>query len=230
MIIQIYAFTDPDTAVNAVKLGVNNIGFVAGRYGAVPAELSFTEAREIVTALPQNATSVAITMAEDVNEILRMASEVKPDVVHISSDVDRVGIEMMRELRSKLDKDIRLMKAISVENEQSIVHAQQFAKVSELLLLDTKVEGFPGVGATGFTHDWNISRRIIESVGIPVILAGGLTAENVGAAIHETHPWGVDSNTSTNTPGSNVEKDLDRIAAFVNAIHTKEDADKGEAL
>ena len=230
MIIQIYAFTDPKTATAAVDLGVNNIGFVAGRYGIVPGELSFSEAREIVVSLQPRATSVAITMSEDVKEILRMASEVKPNIVHISTDVDCVGVETMRELRSHLDVDIRLMKAIPVEDEKSIMVSQQFAKVSDLLLLDTKRAGFPGVGATGFTHDWDISRRIVEAVAIPVILAGGLTADNVGAAIREINPWGVDSNTSTNIPGSQVEKDLERIAAFVSAIQNSENADAGGVL
>jgi len=230
MIIQIYAFTDPETAVAAVDLGVNNIGFVAGRYGIVPGELSFSEAREISASLQLRATSVAITMAEDVKEILRMASEVKPNIVHISTDVDCVGVEVMRELRSHLDADIRLMKAIPVEDENSIVVSQQFADVSDLLLLDTKREGFPGVGATGFTHDWDISRRIVESVAIPVILAGGLTVDNVGAAIREINPWGVDSNTSTNIPGSQVEKDLERIAAFIRAVQYTENEGEGGEL
>jgi phosphoribosylanthranilate isomerase len=230
MLIQIYAFTDPETAVSAVNLGVDNVGFIAGKYGVVHAELSFAEARAIVTALPKKGTSTAITMSEDVDEILRMAAEIKPDIVHISSEMDRVDFEMMRELRSKLDKNIQLMKAISVENEQSIIDAQHYAKVSDLFLLDTKVKGFPGVGATGATHDWNISRRIIESVKIPVIMAGGLTPENVGAAIRATNPWGVDSNTSTNVPGSKVDKDLGLIAAFVKAVHAYEDEEKGKAL
>jgi phosphoribosylanthranilate isomerase len=44
-------------------------------------------------------------------------------------------------------------------------------------VLDTKRTGFPGVGATGFTHDWNISQRIVETAGVPVIMAGGLNAQ-----------------------------------------------------
>jgi len=230
MIIQIYAFTDPETAAEAVELGVNNIGFVAGRYGIVPGELSFSEAREIAVSLPPRATSVALTMSEDVEEILRMASEVKPDIIHVSSDVDLVGVEAMRELHSHLDADIRLMKAIPVEDEQSIVLSQQFAGVSDLLLLDTKRKDFPGVGATGFTHDWNISKRIVEAVPIPVILAGGLTADNVGAAIREINPWGVDSNTSTNVAGSQVEKDLKKIAAFISAVLSTEKTDEDGVL
>jgi phosphoribosylanthranilate isomerase len=230
MIIQIYAFTDPKIALEAVELGVNHIGFVAGDYGVVPAELSFAEARAMVDLLPKNVTSVALTMAEDVKEILHMAHEVNPDIVHISSDVDRVDLAAMQELRALLDKNIRLMKAIPVENKDSIILAQQYAKVSDLLLLDTKRTGYPGVGATGFTHDWNISRQIVESVNIPVILAGGLTPENVGDAIRKIKPWGVDSNTSTNIAGSNVEKDLTQIANFVTATRSAVNGVGSEAL
>lgn len=227
MIIQIYAFTDPKTAVEAVKLGVNHVGFVAGKYDVVPGELSFEEAHEIVKALPKKAVSSAITMSEDMDEILSMVDAVQPDILHISSDVHLVGIEMMRKLREKLDESVRLMKAIPVEDEASIGLARAFAQVSDILLLDTKREDFPGVGATGYTHDWSVSAIIVETVGIPVIMAGGLTPENVGAAIDQIKPWGVDSNTSTNVTGSNVEKDLDRIKAFVDAIKagkTKKDS------
>ncbi len=222
MIIQIYAFTDPETACAAVHLGVNYIGFVAGQYGIVDGELNFSEARAIVSSLPPKAVSVALTLSEDIKEILHMASEVRPDIVHISSDPDQVGVSAMKELRSRLNPDIRLLKAIPVMDDDSIVLAKRFAAVSDLLLLDSKDQGLPGVGATGRTHNWNLSRRIVDAVSIPVILAGGLTAENVGAAIQKVRPWGVDSNTSTNLPGSQIEKDLKRIAAFIEAVHSAE--------
>jgi phosphoribosylanthranilate isomerase len=225
MIIQIYAFTDPKTAVKAANMGVNHIGFVAGKYDEVPAELTFKEAREIVNALPPQATPVALTMAVDLDEIVRMVEAVRPHIVHVSSDIDLVNIEMMRDLHERLAGQARLMKAIPVENESSIGLAQEYAAVSDLLLLDTKHADFPGVGATGLTHDWSVSRRIVESVGIPVIMAGGLTPANVGAAMREIKPWAVDSNTSTNAEGSNVIKDLARIRAFVDAVHAAEEVE-----
>ncbi len=224
MIIQIYAFTDVKTAVTAVEMGVDHVGFVAGKYDQVPAELSFKEAHEIVKALPPQTAPVALTMAVDLDEIMRMVEAVQPHIVHISSDVDLVNVEMMRELHERLDGQARLMKAIPVENEASIAVAKAYAAVSDILLLDTKHADFPGVGATGLTHDWSVSRRIVETAGIPVIMAGGLTPENVGAAMQEIQPWAVDSNTSTNVEGSNVDKDLTRIRAFVDAVHAAEKA------
>ncbi|MBM3136748.1 MAG: phosphoribosylanthranilate isomerase [Chloroflexi bacterium] len=230
MIIQIYAFTNLKEAVAAVEMGVDNIGFIAGKYGEVYAELSFEEAREIVRAIPAQGTSTAITMAVDVDEILRMAEQVEPDIVHISSEVEQVNMEAMRTIHEKLSPDILLMKAISVENAASVEVAIQYAEVSDLLLLDTSAKGFPGVGATGFTHDWNVSKRIVEEVEIPVILAGGLSAANVQEAMEVVRPWGVDSNTSTNIEGSRVLKDLKRIEEFVKAVKSSPFYEPGRGL
>jgi phosphoribosylanthranilate isomerase len=220
MIIQIYAFTDIAQAVEAAEMGVDHIGFIAGDYGLVSGELSFTEARRLAQSLPSQIVRVALTMAVQVDEILRMADTVGPDIVHISTDLEDVGIEAMKRLRSELPASVRLMKAIHVDGEESIAAARRFAPVSDLLLLDTKVGGMPGIGATGRLHDWNISRRIVESVPIPVILAGGLSPENVADAMQAVQPWGVDSNTHTNVSGSPVEKDMDRIRAFVAAVRS----------
>jgi phosphoribosylanthranilate isomerase len=220
-VIQIYAFTKIDQALAAAEMGVDHIGFVAGDYGLVPGELTFSQARQIAEALSRKAVRVALTMATAVDEILRMAETVCPDVIHISTEVEAVGEEAMEALRRRLPAEIRLMKAIPVEDESSLQVAQRFAPVSDLLLLDTREEGMPGIGATGRAHDWRFSRRIVESVPVPVILAGGLSPENVAQAIQIVRPWGVDSNTATNHPGDPVEKDLERVRAFIEAARAK---------
>ena len=66
------------------------------------------------------------------------------------------------------------------------------------------------------THDWSISRRIVDEVGVPVILAGGLDADNVAAAIAAVRPAGVDSKTKTDRADGNG-KDLDKVCRFVTA-------------
>ncbi len=230
MIIQIYAFTKVNEAVAAVEMGVDNIGFIAGKYDQVYAELSFEECREMVRAIPPQGTSTAITMSVDVDEILRMAEFVEPEIVHISSEVDMVNMDAMRTIRERMSPDILLMKAISVEDQSSVEVAKQYAQVSDLLLLDTSAKGFPGVGATGFTHDWNVSKQIVEGVDIPVILAGGLSAANVAKAMEVVKPWGVDSNTSTNIEGSRVEKDLKRIEEFIKAVKSSPLYEPGRGL
>lgn len=217
MKVQIYAFTDVDEARSAVALGVDHIGFIAGDYGEVHAELNFNQARALRDAVSPQATAVALTMATEVPEIAAMARAVRPDIVHISTDPDEVDLAATESLRELLPQGMELMKAIPVGGEESIELATRFAPLVDYLLLDTKMEGMPGVGATGATHDWSISRRIVESVTVPVILAGGLTPGNVVEAIKAVAPWGVDSNTGTNMNGDPVAKDFSKIAGFVQA-------------
>ncbi len=217
MIVQIYAATSVEDALTMVELGVDQIGFIAGDYGEVHAELTFAQAKAITAALRNQATSSALTMSTDPVEILRMAEIVQPDIIHIASDTEAVGVSAMQQLKQTLPAHIALMKATHVSGLESIDPALRFAQVADFLLLDTKAPGFPGVGATGITHDWHISREIIKQVGeqSKVILAGGLTPENVAEAISITQPWGVDSNTSTNIPGDPVSKDMSRVKEFV---------------
>lgn len=217
MIVQIYAATSVADALKMVELGVDQVGFIAGDYGEVHAELTFPEARRIVEALRGKALSSALTMSTDIIEIRRMVEAVQPDIVHISSDTEAVGVAAMQTLKASLPNDLLLMKAIHVDGTESIAMALAFAEVADILLLDTKVKGFPGVGATGVTHDWTISREIIRRAEgqTKVILAGGLTPENVSAAIATARPWGVDSNTGTNIPSDPVVKDMDRVRDFV---------------
>ena len=216
MIVQIYSVTSVVDALSLADLGVDHVGFVAGVYGEVKSELPFAQARVIADALRGKAKSSALTMSTDAAEILRMAEAVQPDIVHISTDTDAVDVSALRRLREALPPEIQLMKAIHVVGPESVGAALAFAPISDILLLDTKVEGLPGVGATGKTHDWGISRQIIEQVGnqADVILAGGLTPENVAAAIHATRPWGVDSFTGTNHPGGG-RKDPSLVRRFV---------------
>ena len=87
------------------------------------------------------------------------------------------------------------------------------------LILDSVAPGIAGIGAAGAVHDWDISAAIVESVDIPVILAGGLGPDNVAAAIEAVRPWGVDSLTHTNQPlpDGGFRKNIDRVGAFVAA-------------
>jgi phosphoribosylanthranilate isomerase len=218
MIIQIYAFTDPDEAIAAAAMGVDHIGFVAGDYGLVPGELTYMEAKHLRSVLPAGVKASALTMSTDVDEILRMVDAVEPHILHISTDVEDVAERQMAALKNRLDPEVQIMKALPVGGKESLALAKRFEPYSDIFLLDTKVKNMPGVGATGHVHDWSISHQIVLESDIPVILAGGLGASNVMDAIKKVAHWGVDSNTHTNITGDPVEKDMDRVAAFVAAV------------
>jgi phosphoribosylanthranilate isomerase len=138
--------------------------------------------------------------------------------LHLCGLENTLPPDAVRALRQRLP-DMPIMQAISVAGRQALDTALAYEDVAEYLILDTQASDIAGIGASGETHDWSISRSIVEAVQIPVILAGGLSPENVAEAIRVVRPWGVDSLTHTNRllPDGVFRKDLHRIRQFVNA-------------
>ena len=108
------------------------------------------------------------------------------------------------------------MQAISVEDMSAVKFAKEYEDVSDYFILDTSTSLVKGVGASGKVHDWNVSKAIVDSVKIPVVLAGGLSPENVREAIERVKPWGVDSLTHTNKTldDGNFVKDIIKVREF----------------
>lgn len=216
MIVQIYSLVSVEDAVAVARLGADHIGVVVGKEGLVADEQTYDQAQAIFAALPPQTVKVALSISTDLEEIIEMAEAVCPDIVQIQVDVDEVPPASMAQLRRSLHP-VRLMRAIPVTGEESIAQALRYQDCSDYLLLDTKVPEGAQFGATGQTHDWGVSRRIVESSRIPVILAGGLSPENVAEAIRTVDPWGVDSCTQTNRDDQSFRKDLDKVRRFITA-------------
>jgi phosphoribosylanthranilate isomerase len=115
--------------------------------------------------------------------------------------------------------DVLLMRSVPVIGEDSIDIARSYDVLADFLLLDSHRESDRQIGALGVTHDWTVSRRIVELVRTPIILAGGLGPENVTDAIRAVRSAGVDSKTKTDRDGSH-RKDLDRVRRFHEAART----------
>lgn len=217
MIVQIYGILTPEDARMVAELGADHIGVVVGRHGLTPDEVDFATARRIFAAVPASTVKVALTIATDLDEIEAMARAVQPDILHLSTDLEALDLAALRELRTRLP-GLPLMRAIPVSGPEAVDAALAFQEVSDYLLLDTKDPETAVVGATGRTHDWAVSRQIVERTRVPVILAGGLSPENVAEAIRIVRPWGVDSNTHTNRPGLPIRKDPERVRQFIEAV------------
>jgi len=220
MIVQIYSLTHPEDVRMLVDMGVDHIGLAPAGQG-LRSELGHEECRGLLELLPPQVLGAALTVRTEMDAIAAMANAVNPSIVHICSATDALSVDEQRRLRSLLPSGTRLMKAIEVGGpetaDQAIAAAERFAPVSDFLLLDTDDPDITGIGAAGRVHDWDVSARIVESVGasVPVILAGGLSPDNVADAIRRVRPAGVDSFTWTNTASNSRRKDPNLVRGFV---------------
>jgi phosphoribosylanthranilate isomerase len=214
MLVQIFEVQTPDEAAALVRLGVDHIGVLVGD-GVFPRELSIAQAKEIFAAVPTGKKRVALSLSADPDEVVRVVQETRPDILQVQAAIDDFSVAMTRALERRFPQ-VPIMRAIPVIDETSIDIAAAHQGVADFLLLDSYDPGTQQFGALGRVHDWSLSRRIVDDVGIPVILAGGLGPENVAAAIAAVRPAGVDSKTRTDRlDGSG--KDLAKVQAFVAA-------------
>jgi phosphoribosylanthranilate isomerase len=214
MLVQIFEVQTPAEAAALARLGVDHIGVLVGD-GFFPRELSITQTNAIFAAVPAGHKRVALSLSANLDEVARIIAETRPGIVQLQAEIDDFSVTMTRALKRRFP-EIPIMRAIPVIDETTIATAASYRGVADFLLLDTYDAGTRQFGALGRTHDWSLSRRIVDDVGIPVILAGGLGPENVAAAIAAVRPAGVDSKTRTDRPDG-TGKDLAKVEAFVAA-------------
>lgn len=217
MKVQIYTMQTVDEARAVIAAGVDHVGITPSERG-LPGEIGVDLAREIVAAVQGQTTTVALSVDSDPDAIIAMVRAVGPDVLHLCGLEGTLSPEAVAALRARLP-GIAIMQAIAVGGPDAVQVARAYQHVSDYLILDTQAPDIDGIGASGATHDWSISRAIVAAVRVPVILAGGLAPENVADAIRAVRPWAVDSLTHTNRPlpGGGFRKDIERVRAFVQA-------------
>ena len=214
---QIYTMQSVEEALAVTNLGVDHLGLTPSNIG-LPGEINNETAKEIVAAVKGRATCVALSVDSNLDAIVDMVQAVTPDILHLCGLDGALPPAEVLKLR-KLLPGLPIMQAISVTGPESIETALAYQQISDYFILDTQAEDIAGIGASGLVHDWSVSRDLVERVKIPVILAGGLSPENVAEAIQIVRPWAVDSLTHTNQslPDGGFRKDLARIQKFVAA-------------
>ncbi|MEI7892492.1 MAG: phosphoribosylanthranilate isomerase [Myxococcales bacterium] len=198
--IKICGLVDPASAVAVVDLGADAVGlnFVP----ASPRCLDPSQARMIADAVRGRALVIGV-FANATEDLLR---RVRDDV-----GLDRIQLhgEESRELVARLFP--HAFKALRVADEADVIAARSFP--GTWLLVDAKVPGV--LGGSGVTFDWSLVVALARSR--PIVLAGGLTPDNVADAIRVVRPAWVDvaSGVERGAPGV---KDLGRVRAFVDAV------------
>jgi len=216
--VQIYTVQSAAEALAVSGLGVDHIGVTPSHRG-LPGEIEEALAAEICEVLRGVAVSVALSVEPDLETIERMVRVVRPDILHLCGPSNLVDPGAVGDLRRRLPADVAIMQAIAVTSRRAIESARRYEPVADYLILDSVDPGIAGIGASGLVHDWEVSAAIVEEVDVPVILAGGLSPDNVADAIAAVNPWGVDSLTYTNAPAADggFRKDLTAVRRFVEA-------------
>jgi len=195
MIVQIYEVSTPAEAGALGAMGVDHIGVLVGD-GSFPREQTIENARQIFAAIRAGTKASALSLSHDMNLIVRLTSGLLPDILHLGAAPQLLSPAQLRTLKAEFPQ-VSLMRSIPVVDESSIALANSYDGVADWLLLDSYKSGDRQIGALGVTHSWELDRRIVESVRVPAIIAGGLGPENVQDAIRVARPGGVDSKTKT---------------------------------
>ncbi|MFO7932341.1 MAG: hypothetical protein R6U97_13155 [Desulfosalsimonas sp.] len=241
MIVQIYEIQTPREAEEMISLGVDNIGTVL----TGEKDLKDPRLRETVSvAAAKGAKSSLLPLTDDVDLISSALDSMRPHIVHFcqglfdSSDRWERACGRMMSVQATVKErfpGIEIMRSIPVPPPGEAGHlpvieaAVHFEPLTDYFLIDTlmmeggSVAAQPEsgyVGITGRTCDWQKAAEIVTRSSIPVILAGGLSPDNVREAIHTVRPAGVDSCTLTNAVDDNgafvrFKKDPEKVARFV---------------
>ena len=204
-------------AIATMEAGANHIGLVPMQSGGIPAQrVPLDVADRIYQACrKRQVKSVSIMLNKDPDEMLFLAKRLKPDILHIAGMGYTANRKFAKELK-KISPHTKLMQAVLIDNKSAIDRAKKYSQYCDFLLDDSGLAKDTGIGASGKTHDWRIDKQIVQSVNIPVIIAGGLGPDNVADCIKEVRPYGVDSLTKTSHKYMDgvVEKDLPKVKLF----------------
>jgi len=205
--VKICGISDRKHAIAAAEAGADFIGMV---FAESKRQVTSQQAKEIVNAVKQASNAVktvGVFVNTPADEINRIARNCGLDIVQLSGN-EPWGY--------CVDIEKPVLKAIHVQgqseeeiNPTTVFEAEHISNNNvHIVLLDTYVEG--RYGGTGKSFDWNLVKSL--SRNYPVMVAGGLTPDNVKQAIEKTQPWGVDVSSGVETDGV---KDIAKIVKFI---------------
>ena len=198
--VKICGITRVEDAINSVNAGADAIGLVF--YAPSPRVVTIAQAQQIVAALPPFISVVGLFVNAKQTEIESVLSRVRLDILQYHGDESASDCQQI---------NLPYYKAIRVKADTNLLQYEAEFKSAKALLLDTYSEA--AVGGTGQVFDWNL---IPNNLTKPVILAGGLTADNVALAIQQVLPYAVD--VSGGVEQNKGIKDAAKIAAFMRGV------------
>jgi len=199
--VKICGITRVEDALTAVAQGADAIGLVF--YAPSPRAVSIEQAVAIAEQMPAFVSVVGLFVNAEEHYIKEVTSRVQLDLLQFHGDETPEQCAQY---------GLPFIKAVRVKSDTNLVQYAKDYSASRALLLDTYTEGV--AGGTGHVFDWGL---IPPDLNKPVVLAGGLTAENVAFAIKQVKPYAVD--VSGGVEASKGIKDAAKIAAFMQQVY-----------
>lgn len=210
--LKVCCIQDEAEARLAIEHGAAAIGLVAAMPSG-PGPISEARIADLARSVSARAETFLLTALVDAAAIAEQHARCGTSTIQL---VDHVEARERAALRTLLP-GIALVQVVHVAGPESLDEARAAAEHADALLLDSgnRHAARKELGGTGRVHDWSVSRRVVESVRVPVWLAGGLRPENVGDAVARVRPHGIDLCTGVRTDG---RLDPAKLAAFVRAL------------
>jgi len=204
MKVKICCISSIDEARMAIQSGATELGLV-GPMPSGPGVISEDQIAEIARSVPQDINTFLLTSENSADKIIEQYQRVRTTTIQI---VDKLESGTYQDIRTAIP-GINLVQVIHVIDEESVKEAQAIARNVDYILLDS---GNPNkkvkeLGGTGRTHNWELSKEIVNTITTPVFLAGGLNSTNVRDAIAKVNPYGLDLCSSVRWNGKlNAQK------------------------
>jgi phosphoribosylanthranilate isomerase len=191
--IQIAGVIDEEEARMLIECGVKFLGFPL-KLSSNEEDLSEYMTANIIRNLPTAVNGVLITYLRDAADISGLCRFLGTNIVQVHGEIDESELSKLRRIASNL----LIIKSLIVQDDNMAELEDKmniFGPYVDAFITDTYDTSTGAYGATGKTHNWDISRKLVEISPRPVILAGGLNPQNVQSAILRVKPSGVDVHT-----------------------------------
>ena len=183
--VKICGITRKEDLDAAAAAGADAVGFVVD-VASSSRNISLSKAEILIRQVPPFVKSVVVTVPTSVEEIVETCDKLNPDAIQIHG----LNIFDVRAVRDKIPNKL-LIGTVKANFTNAVDRAAKAAKMFDAILLDSFANG--RYGGTGIVHDWELSKRVKQVIhSKPLILAGGLTPENVAEAIRTVEPYAVD--------------------------------------
>lgn len=208
----------------AINHGASAIGLVSAMPSG-PGPIAEELIAQIASKIPPGVATFLLTCKQDVEAIMDQQRRLRVNTIQICDRLESGGHEQLR----KALPGVSLVQVIHVTGDESVAEAMSVDRVVDAILLDSGNQALPvkELGGTGRTHNWSVSRKIRESVCVPIFLAGGLRSDNVRHAIDAVRPFGVDVCSGVRTNG---QLDETKLSSFFGQVQGEGEDSRGQLL